>query len=196
MTDTLADRTDDELAALSLAGRQLAFAEIVHRHKEPLHRLVARIIGDDDEALDIVQESFVAAHRALASYDMTRPMRAWLSRIAINKARDWQRRRAVRRWISVILPTNHAIDASDETPSAETHAADRQELASATAAIAALPLKLRETLVLRTIEGLSQSETAQVLGISEKAVETRLYRARQRLERDMGRYTPRSRRVN
>lgn len=181
MTDTLADRTDGELAALALAGGESAFAEIVRRHKESLHRLVARIIDDDDEALDVVQEAFVAAHRALANYDMARPMRAWLSRIAINKARDWRRRRAVRWLISAILPLGHAHEAADETPSIETSAADREELRRVAAAIAALPGNLRETLVLRTIEGLSQADTALTLGISEKAVETRLYRARQKL---------------
>jgi RNA polymerase sigma-70 factor (ECF subfamily) len=181
VNDTLADRTDGELAALSLAGRHSAFAEIVHRHKEPLHRLVARIIGDDDEALDIVQEAFVAAYRALASYDMGRPMRAWLSRIAINKARDWRRRRAVRRLIWTILPLDRPSDATDETPSVETVAGAREELNRVAVAIATLPSNLRETLVLRTIEGLSQAETAETLGISEKAVETRLYRARQKL---------------
>lgn len=185
MTDPLADRTDGELAALSLAGRQFAFAEIVRRHKEPLHRLVARIIGDDDEALDIVQEAFVAAHRALASYDRARPMRPWLSRIAINKARDWRRRRAVRRVISAILPISHAHEAADESPSVETLTADREELRRVAAAIAALPGNLRETLVLRTIEGLSQADAALTLGISEKAVETRLYRARQKLADQM-----------
>lgn len=185
MTDTLADRTDGELAALSLAGRQPAFAEIVRRHKEPLHRLVARIIGYDDEALDIVQEALVAAHRALATYDMARPMRAWLSRIAINKARDYRRRRAVRRMISAILPIGHALETADETPSVETATADREDLRRVTAAITALPGNLRETLVLRTIEGLSQADTALTLGITEKAVETRLYRARQKLADQM-----------
>lgn len=181
MTDALADRTDGELVALCLGGSQLAFAEIVRRHKDPLHRLVARIVGDDDEALDIVQEAFVAAHRALRRYDMARSMRPWLSRIAINKARDLRRRRAIRRLISVVLPLDHAADTADATPSIETATADRQELRQVTAAIAELPANLRETLVLRTIEGLSQAETAETLRISEKAVETRLYRARQRL---------------
>lgn len=181
MTAALVDRSDGELASLCLAGQQSAFAEIVRRHKEPVHRLIARIIGDDDEALDIVQEAFVAAYRALRRYDMARPMRAWLARIAINKARDWRRRRAVRRLISAVLPIDQTADAADETPSVETLAADRQELAGVTAAIARLPGNLRETLVLRTIEGLTQAETAEMLGISEKAVETRLYRARIKL---------------
>ncbi len=60
-------------------------------------------------------------------------------------------------------------------------AADRDELDRVTRAIATLPANLKEPLVLRTIEGLSQAETASILSISEKAVETRLYRARARL---------------
>ena len=181
MSDAWADRSDGDLAELSLAGEQAAFAEVVHRHKEPLHRLVARIIGDDHEALDVVQEAFVSAYGALRHYDPSRPMRAWLSRIAINKARDWRRRRAVRRMISAVLPISAADHAADDTPSAETVASDRQELAGVAAAIAGLPSNLRETLVLRTIEGLSQAEVAETLGVSEKAVETRLYRARLKL---------------
>jgi RNA polymerase sigma factor (sigma-70 family) len=61
--------------------------------------------------------------------------------------------------------------------------ADRQALAITMRAIANLPASLKEPLVLRTIEGMSQAETAQILGISEKAVEMRVYRARQKLEK-------------
>ena len=186
MSEGYADRSDGDLAALSLAGEQAAFSEVVRRHKQPLHRLVARIIGDDDEALDVVQDAFIAAHGALRSYDPTRPMRAWLSRIAINKARDWRRRRAVRRLISAVLPMPDADLTADDAPSAETVASDRQELACVAAAIARLPSNLRETLVLRTIEGLSQAEVAETLRVSEKAVETRLYRARLKLAQRVG----------
>lgn len=181
MNNGLADRTDGELVALALGGRQAAFAEIVSRHKQPLHRLIARIIGDDDEALDVLQDVFVAAHGSLRRFDMARPMRAWLARIAINKARDWRRRRAVRRLISAVLPMEHATNVADEQPTIDTLAADREELRLVNAAIADLPANLRETLILRTIEGMTQAEAAETLGISEKAVETRLYRARKRL---------------
>lgn len=186
MTVPVVDCTDGELAALALAGDQAAFAEIVSRHKRSLHLLIARLIGDDEEALDIVQEVFVAAHAALGRFDGQRPMRAWLARIAINKARDWRRRRAVRRLISAILPIEHASDVPDEQPTTDRLAADRDELRRVAAIIATLPRNLREILVLRTIEGLSQSETAEALAISEKAVETRLYRARQRLAAEFG----------
>ena len=144
MSEAYADRLDGDLAALTLAGDQAAFSEVVRRHKQPLHRLVARIIGDDDEALDVVQDAFVAAHGALRNYDQNRPMRAWLSRIAINKARDWRRRRAVRRLISAVLPISAADRTADATPSIETVVGDRQELAEVEAAIAGLPSNLRE----------------------------------------------------
>lgn len=181
MTDPLADRSDGELAALTLAGRQAAFGEIVRRHKQHLHRLVARIIGDDDEALDVIQDVFVSAHGALRRYDMARPMRAWLSRIAINKARDWRRRRSVRRLISMVLPIEEAANRADDRPAVDVIAADREELKRVSDAIANLPANLGETLILRTIEGMTQAEASETLGISEKAVETRLYRARQKL---------------
>src|SRR3569623_764419 len=80
----LASLDDAELAALSIAGRDAAFAEIMRRHREPVYRIIAGNIGDPDEALDLVQETFVAAHRALARYEPDRPMRRWLATIALN----------------------------------------------------------------------------------------------------------------
>ncbi len=181
MNTPLADQPDGVLAARCLAGNERAFAEIMRRHKAPLHRTVARLIGDDDAALDVVQDAFVAAYRALRSYDADRPLRTWLYRIAINKARDWQRRRAVRRLVWTLLPTGEPPDTPDATPTAETVMADREELARVSGAITRLPAALREVLVLRTIEGMAQAEVAQMLGISAKAVEVKLYRARLKL---------------
>ena len=74
-----------------------------------------------------------------------------------------------------------SLTVADDQLAADDTAADRQELDRVRRAIATLPSNLKEPLVLRTIEGLSQAETAEVLGISQKAVETRLYRARARL---------------
>lgn len=174
--------SDGELAALTLAGRQSAFAEIMKRHRDPLYRLVRGYVGDPDDALDVVQESFTAAYRALERYDQDRPLRAWLSRITVNKCRDWSRRRSVRRFLSSISFNAEAVaEVADGSPRIDDAAADRQQLELLWAAVAALPRNLKEPLVLRTIEGLSQAETADVLGISEKAVETRLYRARAKL---------------
>ena len=174
--------SDGELATLSIAGRQAAFAEIVRRYQQPVFRLARACVGEPDEALDLVQETFVAAHQALPRYDGQRAMKAWLSTIAINKCRDWARKRAVRRFFSFAAPIDHRAEAVvDDQVAVDDGAADRQELDRVTGAISTLPRNLKEALVLRTIEGLTQAETADVLGISQKAVETRLHRARTRL---------------
>lgn len=180
--------TDAELATLSIAGRQAAFAEIMHRYRTPVFRLARACLGDQDEALDLVQETFVSAHQALPRYDGERSMRAWLATIAINKCRDHARKRAVRRFLSFAAPIDGAAEAvPDDQVAIDDAAADRQELDRVTRAISTLPMNLKEALVLRTMEGLSQAETAEVLSISEKAVETRLYRARARLLEKLGR---------
>ncbi|KTT75021.1 RNA polymerase sigma factor [Sphingomonas endophytica] len=173
-------RSDADLVAQALAGRPDAFAAIMTRHKATLHRLIARIIGDEEEAVDVLQDAFIAAHGALGRYDPARPLVAWLTRIAVNKARDWRRRRLVRRLVSAVFP-DHAAQIAADVPAIDTLVGDRAELARVAAAIDTLPARLREVLVLRGVEHLSQADTAAALGISEKAVETRLYRARQRL---------------
>ena len=187
MTLDLSQLADGELALLSLAGRETAFAEIVRRHRGSVYRVALANVGDAEDALDLVQETFVSAYRALRRYDATRPMRAWLAAIAINKCRDWARRRTVRRLFSCALPAEAAETVADERVGHDTEVEDRDELRRLRAAIAELPATLREPLVLRTIEGLSQAETASVLGITEKAVETRLRRARGKLTSMLGR---------
>ena len=177
--------TDGELATLSIAGRETAFTEIMNRYRQPTFRLIRTFVGDEDEALDLTQETFISAYQALARYDPKRPIRTWLATIAINKCRDWGRKRTVRR----ILTLGGTLGAeaervADDRVAVDDAASDRQELGRVEQAIAKLTSDLRETLILRTIEGLSQAETANILGISEKAVETRLYRARAKLETD------------
>lgn len=189
MTLDLSGLSDGELAALSRAGRQTAFAEILHRHREPIFRIIAGSIGDAEEALDLLQETFLSAHGALGRYDPDRPMRAWLTTIALNKCRDWGRRRAVRRLIALALPIDGAAEnVAEDRPVHDIEVADRDELAHVSRAIAELPGNLRNVLVLRTIEGLSQEGTGAVLGLTGKAVETRLRRARLKLAERIARH--------
>ncbi len=178
------DPEDAALASAARAGDQRAYSAIVGRHKAALYRIALRITGDPDHALDVVQEAFVAAFNALARYDPARPMRAWLTRIVINKARDWQRRQTVRRFVGALNPFDS--DPASDAPGPAQIAEERDAVARTQRALAALPARLREVLVLRTIEGLDQAETAALLGITDKAVETRLYRARKRLSELLG----------
>ena len=173
--------SDGDLAALALSGQERAYREFLNRYREPVYRLVRNTIRDSEEALDVTQESFVAAFAALKRYDRERPFKLWIARIAINKCRDWARRRAVRSFFTRALPIDDGFDWASDNASPETEAGDRAELSRVSAAIGELPLKLREALILRAIDGMSQAEAAETLGVTEKTVETRLYRARARL---------------
>ena len=186
MSLPLSEGSDGELAALALAGRQDAYRELLARHRDAVFRLVRASVGDPHEAIDVTQETFIAAFSVLGRYDHGRPFVAWLKHIALNKCRDWGRRRKVRAFFTRAVPLEMAFDVSDDAIPADVQAADRAELARVTTAISRLPSRLREALVLRTIDGLGQAEAADVLGVSEKTVETRLYRARGKLKAMLG----------
>lgn len=186
MTNDLSHYSDRDLAALALRGRQDAYREFLTRYKAPVFRLIRSNVGDEGEAMDLTQESFVAGFAALGRYDGERPFRVWISRIALNKCRDWARRRAVRSFFTRALPLESAYDVAGDSPATDVEAADRAELRRVRKAIIDLPGNLREIIVLRGIEERSQAETAELLGVSEKTVETRLYRARAKLRAMLG----------
>ena len=178
---TLAAPSDAALVAATLAGDESAFTALVGRHKKWLYRYIHRYVRDETEAQDVLQESLIAAWRALKSYDANRPLEFWLRRIALNKCRDRARRLAVRR---ILLPwsggTREATAADPALP-ADERLAESEELKRARAAIDALPSQLRDPLILTAIEGLSQAEAAEILGITVKAVEGAVYRAKKQL---------------
>ncbi|MHA4836501.1 RNA polymerase sigma factor [Sphingopyxis sp. MSC1_008] len=186
MSLDLSHCSDRELAALARTSRDDVFRELLARYKAPVFRLIRYHVGDADEAMDLSQEAFVAAFAAIDRYDGDRPFRIWISRIALNKCRDWSRRRAVRSFFTRALPLDNAHDVAIEAPAPDIEAGDRAELARVRKAMSRLPHNLREVLVLRGVEELSQSESAELLKVSEKTVETRLYRARARLRMLLG----------
>lgn len=180
--------SDAELARRAAGGDDRAYAELVSRHKEGLHRLLRRYLGDAEEAREAAHEAFIAAWSALARYDPQRPFGAWLRTIAVNKARDRGRRRAFRRLVFGDRPPEDTVARHHPDPAAAPdEALLRQErLALLDRAIARLPDALKGPLLLTAIEGCSQQETAEILGLSVKAVETRVYRARRTLAEALG----------
>ena len=182
MSPDLSQGPDKELAAAACAGHEGAYRALLARHKASVFGLIVRQVGDADEAMDLTQETFVAAFAAIDRYDDARPFRIWIGRIAINKCRDWARRRKVRAFFARALPSEAAHAVAGDAPLPDREAGDRSELARVRAALARLPRNLREVLILRGVEEVSQAEAAAMLDISEKAVETRLYRARTRLK--------------
>ena len=153
----------------------------MRRHKVTIYRFVRRYVGDASEAYDLVQETFVAAWSALSSYDPSRPMPAWLRRIALNKCRDWSRRRQVRSFFFLAAHMDSTLAKGVVAQDTAPDAADESKLEVLDAAIAMLPQGLKEPLLLTVFEGLSQKEAAETLGVSIKTIETRIYRARQKI---------------
>ena len=172
---------DGALAIRAAAGDEQAFEALVGRHKVALYRLARRYVGDADDADDIVQASFVSAWGALKRYDPTRGFAAWLRTIALNKCRDHGRRAVVRRLLMIPVAATTVDFIADPQPGAEAELIAQEELAILNRAIVRLPRALKEPLLLTVIAGLSQAEAGRELGISAKAVETRVYRARRAL---------------
>lgn len=177
------DTSDAALARSAATGDDKAFAVLVGRHKEPIYRLLRRYTGDSDEAYEAAHEAFIAAWRALKRYDPSRSFGAWLRTIAINKARDRGRRMLVRRAIfgSRNLDDAEVLETADPAAGAEYEVLADEQAKRLDRAIGRLPSALKEALILTAFEGLSQQEASQMLGVSVKTIETRVYRARKLL---------------
>lgn len=178
-----AEASDNELARRAAAGDDGAFSELVRRHKDGLYRLLRRYTGDPEDAYEAAHEAFIAAWAALHRYDPTRPFGAWLRVIAINKARDRGRRALVRRLLfgNRSLEESEAMDAADPAASPDQALIVRQRTHALDRAIAALPPQLKAPLLLTAFDGFSQQEAGDILGVSAKTIETRIYRARKLL---------------
>ena len=173
--------SDEEAVAAALSGRQDGYRLLLDRYRADVFRVVRGQIGNEDEALDITQESFISAFAALRRYDRSRSFRTWILAIAVNKCRDWNRRRTVRKLFTFALPIEAARDVPGLTADPEQALASSDAVDRIRSALSDLPQNLREPLVLCALEEMSQDEAADILGISRKAVETRIYRARQKL---------------
>lgn len=179
---------DATLVSQTLAGEDAAFGQLMRRHTNDLFRFARRYTGDPDAAGDVVQDSFVSAWKALRLYDGRRPFVVWLRAIALNKCRDRGRRRFLRR---VVLgqadPEGfEAQSRPDPAPDAEAALLARERVAQLDRAVAGLPAGLKEPLILTAFEGLSHQAAGELLGLTAKAVEIRVYRARRRLAEALG----------
>ena len=178
---------DAVLAIAARDGDAQAFASLMRRHRDWLYRFIRNYVGDRDQAHDLLQDSFISAWRALARFDVDRPFTAWLRRIALNKCRDHSRRRAVRQAALSVFAL--AIEHTATVPGADEIARSDDALRRLEAGIAQLPRGLKEPLILTALEGLSHREAGDVLGLSAKAIELRVYRAKRRLSGSLNRET-------
>ncbi len=175
--------TDAEWVARARAGDEDAFSLLMDRHVQRIRKLVSRRLRNPQDVLDVLQETQLAVWRSLASYDAARPFEAWLTCIALNKCRDWARRRSVRSGALARLQEDIAQEGPGlETPSAERLVMDGEDARDLRRALDELPAQLREPLVLSAMRELPQAIVARELRLTTKAVEMRIRRARIRLQ--------------
>jgi RNA polymerase sigma factor CnrH len=178
------DDADKLLARQAAEGNQRAFGQLVERHGIALAQ-AARSFGiPETDVDDVVQDTFVAAWHALDDFDRDRPFRAWLFRIGLNKMRDLYRFRRVRQFLfgaEDLGDMELAGGVAHDEPGPEQHVAARRDLARVVKTLDKLDKGSREAIVLTAIVGMSQPEAAAVLGMSVKAIEGRIARARAKL---------------
>lgn len=175
---------DDDLLSCISAGNIDAFEGIMRHHNQRLFRLARSIVADDAEAMDVVQESFVAAFEKLDGLKSPEALPLWLSRIVRNAA--LMRLRKSRRVDYMDEPefdNVHSMAALERSPTRpETRLANIELRQLLENCIDELPLPFRMVFVLRAVEQCSVTETAAILDIKEATVKTRLHRARALLQ--------------
>lgn len=183
---TLAALPDDALVERARQGNRLAFRAIMQRSNQRLFRVARAILGNDADAEDAVQETYLHAFRKFESFRGDSSVRTWLTSIAVNEARGRLRRRrptvdldAMEQGMAegriLLFPSGTArSDPARDASSAEARRMLERE-------IDALPPPFRIVFVMREIEQLTTGQTAEALGLRVETVKTRLYRARRRL---------------
>ncbi|WP_374584000.1 RNA polymerase sigma factor RpoE [Pseudoduganella sp.] len=173
---------DRELVERARAGERAAFDQLVARYQRRLLRLVLRLLRDQAEAEDVVQETFLKAYRALPRFRGEAAFYTWLYRIAVNGARNAILRRRQRSGPQGIAPSQ-APAPPPEIGTPESMLLSKQVMRAIDAALEALPLELRTAIVLREIEGLSYEEIAQIMECPLGTVRSRIFRAREAIAR-------------
>ena len=175
------DRADMERLA---AGQDAALNDLMERHATPVFHFLCRMVGNEDDANDLAQETFVRVFRARTNFRTGEKFSTWLFTIAANLARNHFRWRARHPNVSLETETGETEQTLGSTLPANDPAPNEQALAgecaaAVRAAVGKLPEDLREAIVLCEWEELSLAEAAAILETTPKAVESRLYRARQ-----------------
>jgi RNA polymerase sigma-70 factor (ECF subfamily) len=177
------DRADMERL---MAGHDAALNDLMERHAEPVFHFLCRMVGNEDDANDLAQETFARVFRARASFRLNEKFSTWLYTVAANLARNHFRWRERHPNVSLESAADepeqslgNILPAHDLSPVEQAVATERATMVRAE--IARLPDELREAIVLCEWEERSVAEAAVILGATPKAIESRLYRARKTL---------------
>jgi RNA polymerase sigma-70 factor, ECF subfamily len=176
------------------AGDRETFARLVDETSGHVYRVALKILGDDQDAEDVLQETYIKAFRALPDFEGRSSLTTWLYRIAVNEALMMVRKRKPQ---AISIEEDSQTDSEIESDGMEIMdfcCLPEGELLSSESrrfldqAVQNLPETLRVVFVMRDLEGFSIQETAETLNLSENNVKTRLLRARLRLRQELSLY--------
>ena len=169
--------TDDELVARSMGGDAESFNQLILRWERPIYALAYRVIGREEDARDVCQETFLRAFRALPGFKGQAKFSSWIYRIALNLCRDWirrQRRAPVMQMPEGVDPGELMAD-QGPVESIEDLVGRRQLSEVVEEAMALLPEEQRTAIILKEYHGMTFQEIADMQGCPLSTVKTRLY---------------------
>ena len=178
--------TDEHVVERVLAGETALYEIIMRRYNQRLYRVVISILRDRDEAEDVLQDAYVRAYQHLSQFEGRASFSTWLTRIAVHEALARLRSRS--RMLQLGTETDEEDIPVDSMPASvdPEETTSRAELARLLEhSLMNLPEQYRTVLMLRDVEELSTSETAEALGLTEENVKVRLHRGRSLLRRDL-----------
>ena len=184
------ESTDKELVKRVQKGDKGAFDLLVLKYEHKIVNLVMRYVRDPETALDISQEAFIKAYRALPRFRGDSAFYTWLYRIAVNTAKNHlaaQRRRPADIELDLQDPDQYGLHAKlkeTDTPEAVALSDELQDILER--AIQALPDDLRTAIVLRELDGMSYEEIAQTMDCPVGTVRSRIFRARDAIGKKVG----------
>lgn len=170
---------ESTLVRRAKAGDAAAFEAIVHRHQRQIYGFVYHLMGDVDDAVDLTQETFIRAYRALPSTSDDLNVSAWLHRIASNASLDVLRRRLRIRWQPWEPHEHDHLLHSPPADDPERRALSADEQQTVQAVLRRMSSRNRVALLLREYEGLSCDDIGQIMGLSRSAVKSLLFRGRE-----------------
>lgn len=179
----MAGMIDDELVVEQFSrGDEAVFDRIIEQYSADVGALANRLLGWPGEVEDVTQDIFLAAYLGLKKFRCECSLKSWLFTITINKCRSYRRKR--------LLYLRKSLQAAKRTPSpvpytADGNPADAETFSRIRSAVAALPAKYREPVVLKYLQELPMVEIGRILGINQNTLHVRLSRARKRLRRSL-----------
>ena len=179
--------TDEELVARSRGGDPESFNELILRWERPIYALAYRVIGREEDARDVCQETFLRAFRALPGFKGQAKFSSWLYRIALNLCRDWIRRQRRAPTLQIpegVEPTELAAEVGP-AESIEDLVSRRELTAVVEEAMALLPEEQRTAIILKEYHGMTFQEIADLQGCPLSTVKTRLYQGLSVLRRHL-----------